>query len=143
MWPSHGHPCAYLHISISILPPYSTTLPTFPIATHPLPPSHVLPLYPLLHCSCNVSYFTILKLSSYCMPVEQLPTSSSCNPTPTPTPFLCTTIPWAHMQYHCMMDYDCTLTYEYCFCTAPYPLDMVPGRFYSGGGIHFILNFTY
>ena len=132
MWPSRGHPSAFLHISCSILPPYSITLCTSPIANHPLPPSHVLPeLLPSLptnslfiQCKLLHSFQTFIMLYA----LVQLPTSSFCNP-----PFLCT--------YHCTLGSHAvplhdglhlTLTYEYCFRTAPFPLDMVPGRFYSG-----------
>ena len=85
-------------------------------------------LYPLIHCSCNVSYFTQTFIMLYAL--VQLPTSSF---------YSLPSLPFS--MYHCKLGSDAvplhdgihlTLIYEYCFHTAPYPLDMVPGRFYSG-----------
>ena len=111
-------PSACLHISFSMLPPYSITLSPSPITSHSLPPSLLMPeLLPSLPSnSLNLSFSTLLKLSTCCMPY--------CNPhftyhfvpnTPPPHPhLLCTTV-------HCVQSIPqhdgkhLTLTYECCF----------------------------
>ena len=77
-----------------------------------------------LFMQCKLLHYSQTFIMLYAL--VQLPTSSFCYPPthPTPPPF---NVPHVvHDGIHL------TLTYEYSFRSAPYPLNMVPGHFYSG-----------
>ena len=116
MWPSHGHPSACLHISSSILSPYSITLSP-PIASYPLPLSHVrpelLPFLPTnsLFIQCKLHHNSPTFIMLYAL--VQLPISSFYKPPSPPLMYHCT------LGSHAVYDgIHRTLTYEYSILVA-------------------------
>ena len=117
MWPSHGHPsfCSpltYCHLtpSLSFLQSQATFLHHYSYC------QSCFHLYPLIHCSCNLSYSALLKLLSCCTyALLHFPTISfSSPPLPPHTLVMYHWTLWS--QYIPLQDgIHLILTYEYCF----------------------------
>ena len=127
----------YLHISFINLPPYSITVSP-PFATHPLPPSLLMP--ELLPSLPSNSVIIQSKLLHSCMPYH--------NPhfvfqlTPPPLAMLHCTLCSQYTTAWWITSH--TIIWILAFAQYfPYPLGMVPGRYCTEFTLHFCIHYFF